>query len=114
MDTFQEDQGEGNRTPDELFLEHFTEEPVRDEIVEGTKSYQEVITTPAIHLQEEWWDMEIVEDSMSSRPSRRGSGMGRSATSTEERRSTNLSDRRSGRIRKKTQLFVLWTNMQDQ
>ena len=43
--------------------------------------------------------------SAKSRPGRRGSGRGRSATSSEESRSTNLSDRRSGRIKKKTQLF---------
>ena len=34
-----------------------------------------------------------------------GSGRGRSATSSGETRSTNSSDRRSGRIKKKTQLF---------
>ena len=105
--SFQEYQGEGNRTPEELFLKHFTAEPVRDEILEDTTSYQEVITTPAIYPQEEWWDLEIVEDSLlsaatlaKSRPSRRGS-----ATSSVETRSTNSSDRRSGQIRKKTQSF---------
>ena len=63
--------------------------------------------TPAIQPQEQWRDLEIVEDSQMSaatsaknRPSRRGSGRGRSATSSEE-----MSDRRSGQIRKKTQLF---------
>ena len=56
--------------------------------------------------------MEIVEDDLVSaassakkRPSRRGFRRGRSATSSEETRSTNSSDRRSGRIRKQTQLF---------
>ena len=43
--------------------------------------------------------------SAKSRPGRRGSGRGRPATSSEETRSTNLSDRRSGLIKKKTQLF---------
>ena len=36
--SFQEDQGEGNRTPEELFLEHFTAEPVRDEVLVINKS----------------------------------------------------------------------------
>ena len=110
--SFQEEQKEGNRTPEELFLEHFTAEPVRDEILEETMSYQKVITTPAIHPQEEWRDSEIVENSlmsaatsMKSRQSRKESGRGRSATSSEETRSTNSSDRRSGRIGKKTQFF---------
>ena len=52
--SFQEDQGEGNRTPEKLFLEIFTAEPVRGEMLKDTTSYQEVITTPAIHSQEEW------------------------------------------------------------
>ena len=43
--SFQEDQREGNRTPEKLFLEHFTAEIVRDKILEDTTSYQEVITT---------------------------------------------------------------------
>ena len=110
--SFQEDQGEGNRTPEELFLYHFVAEPVRDEMVEETMSNLKVIKTPAIHPQKEWGDLEIVEDSLmsvvtsaKSRPSKRGSGRGRSATSSEEMRSTNSSDRRSGQIRKKTQLF---------
>ena len=47
--SFQGDQGEGNRTPEELFLEHFSAEPVRDEILEDTRIYQEVIVTPTIH-----------------------------------------------------------------
>ena len=68
--SFQEDQGEGNRTIEVLFLEHFTAEPVRDEIVEDTTSYQEVIKTPAIHPQEEWRDLEKVED-VSSRVSKK-------------------------------------------
>ena len=34
-------------------LEHFTAEPVRDDVLEKTTSYQEVITTPIIHPQEE-------------------------------------------------------------
>ena len=88
----QEEQREGNRTPEELFLEHFTAEPVRDEVLEETMSDQIVITTPASHPQEEWRHLEIVEDSLMS-----------AATSSEETRSTNSSDRRSGRIRKKTQ-----------
>ena len=68
--------------------------------------------TPAIHLREEWWDLEIVEDSLvsaaasgKSRPSRSGSGRGRSATSSKKTRSTNSSYRRSGLIRNETQLF---------
>ena len=95
-----------------MFLEHFPAEPVRDEILEETMSYQKVITTPTIHLQKELRDLEIVEESLmsaatsaKSRQSRRESGTGSSATSSEETRSTNLSDRRSERIRKKTQLF---------
>ena len=32
--SFQEDQGEGNRTPEELFLEHFTAKPFRNEVLE--------------------------------------------------------------------------------
>ena len=66
--------------------------------------------TPAIHPQEEWRDLEIVEDDLVSatssaqnRPSRRGSRMGRSATSSEETRSTNSIDSRTERIRKQTQ-----------
>ena len=50
--SFQEEQREGNRTPEELFLEHFTAEPVRDEVLEETMSDQIVIMTPASHLQE--------------------------------------------------------------
>ena len=97
--SFLEDQGEGNRTPEELFLEHFTAEPVRDEILENTTSYQEVITTPDIHQQEEWQDLKIVED-VSSRVSKKQARKGGirkkgSATSSEETRSTNLIDRRS-------------------
>ena len=34
----QEEQREENRTPEELFLEHFTAEPVRDETLEETMS----------------------------------------------------------------------------
>ena len=62
--SFQEEHREGNRTPEELFLEHFTAEPVRDEILEDTMSDQKVVTTPASHPQEEWRHLEIVEDSL--------------------------------------------------
>ena len=61
-------------------------------------SYQKVITTPAIPLQEEWQDLEIFEDSLMSAATsakiRIESGRGRSATSSEEKRSTNSIDRR--------------------
>ena len=50
--SFQEEQREGNKTPEELFLEHFTAEPVRDEILKDTMSYQKVLMTPAIQPQE--------------------------------------------------------------
>ena len=43
--------------------------------------------------------------SAENRPSRRGLRMGRSAMSSEETRSTNSSDKKSGRIRKQAQLF---------
>ena len=43
--------------------------------------------------------------SSKNRSGRRGSGRERSVTSSEETKSTILSDRRSGRIQKKTQLF---------
>ena len=105
---FQEDQEKGQKTPEELFLEHFTAEPVRDEVLEETTSDQVVTTTLVRPPQEQWRDLEIVEDdrvSAENGPSRRGSRRGRSATSSEETRSTNSSDRRSGRIRKQTQLF---------
>ena len=95
-----------------MFQEHFTAEPVRDEILEETTSFQEVMTTPAINPQEEWRDLEIVEEDLVSaasstenRPSRRGSRMNRSATSSEETISTNSSDRRSGRIKKQVHRF---------
>ena len=42
--------------------------------------------------------------SAENRTSRRGSRRGKSATSLEETRSTNSSDRRSGRIRKQTHM----------
>ena len=43
--------------------------------------------------------------SAKNRPGRRGSGRGRSATSSEKTRSVNLSDRRSRRVKKKKHLF---------
>ena len=71
-----------------------------------------VMTTPARPQQEKWKGLEIVKDDLVSaalsaknRSSRRGSRRGRSATSSEETRPTNSSNRRSGRIRKQTQLF---------
>ena len=57
-------------------------------------SDQIVITTPASHPQEEWRHLELVEDGLMS-----------AAMSSEEMRSTNLSGRRSGRMRKQTQVF---------
>ena len=50
--SFQEDQEKGQKTPEELFLEHFTAEPVRDEVLEETTSDQVVTTTPARPPQE--------------------------------------------------------------
>ena len=78
--SFQEDQEEGSRTPEKLFLEHLTAEPVRDEVLEETTSQQEVIMKPAIYPQEgflshndshrspeeERWDLEIIEDNLIS------------------------------------------------
>ena len=55
-----------NRTPEELFLEHFTAEPVRDEILEETMSDQIVMTTPASHPEEDWQQLRILEDSLTS------------------------------------------------
>ena len=85
----------GQKTPEELFLEHFTAEPVRDEVLEETTSDQLVTPTPACLLQEKWRDLEIMEDNLISvalstenRPSRRGLRRGRSAMSSEETRST--------------------------
>ena len=49
---FQEDQEKGQKTPEELFLEHFTAEPVRDEVLQETIGDQVVTTTPARPLQE--------------------------------------------------------------
>ena len=90
----QEEQREENKTPEEMFLEHFTAEPVRDEvrdeILEETMSDQIVMTTPASHPQEDWQQLRILEDSLTSAAS--------SASS-----STNSSGRRSGRIRRQTQ-----------
>ena len=50
-------------------------------------------------------DLVSAASSAKNRPSGRGSRRGKSATSSEEKRSTNSSDKRSGRIRKQTQLF---------
>ena len=57
-------------------------------------SDQIVITTPTSHPQEEWQHLEILEDSLTS-----------AASSSEETRSTNSSGRRSGRMRRQTQVF---------
>ena len=50
--SFQEDQEEGSKTPEELFLEHFTAEPVRVKILKEIISSQGVMTmtTPASPL----------------------------------------------------------------
>ena len=53
-----------------------------------------IIKTPATHPQEEWRHLEIIEDGLMS-----------AAMSSEETRSTNSSGRRSGRMRKQTQVF---------
>ena len=86
--SFQEDQEKGQKTPEELLLEHFTAEPGRDEDLEETTSDQVGTTTPARPPQEKLRDLEIVEDDLVSaasssenRPSRGGSRRGRSATS---------------------------------
>ena len=50
--SLQEDQEKGQKTPEELFLEHFTAEPVRDEVLEETTSDQVVTTTSARPPQE--------------------------------------------------------------
>ena len=108
-----EEQREENKTPEELFQEHFTAEPVRDEILEEPISFQGAMNTPTVHPQEEWRDLEIVEEDLVSaassaenKTSRRGSKMNESATSSEEMKSTNSSGRRSGSMRN--------INMQDQ
>ena len=49
---FQEEQEKRQKTPEELFLEHFTAEPVRNEVLEETTSDQAVMTTPARPQQE--------------------------------------------------------------
>ena len=97
IQTSQGEQREENRTPEELFNEHFTAEPVRDEILEEMMSEQVVITTPASHPQEDWQQLRI-EDSMTSAASTASS-------------STNSSGRRSGRIRKQTQGFDMSVKM---
>ena len=56
--SFQEDQEKGQKTPEELFLEHFTAEPVRVEVLEETTSDQVVTTTPAGPPQEKWRNLE--------------------------------------------------------
>ena len=70
------------------------------------------MNTPTVHPQEEWRDLEIVEEDLVSaassaenKTSRRGSKMNESAMSSEETKSTNSSGRRSGRMRKQTQVF---------
>ena len=75
-----EEQREENKTPEELFQEHFTAEPVRDEILEEPISFQGAMNLPTVHPQEEWRDLEIVEEDLVSaassaenKPSRRGS-----------------------------------------
>ena len=62
-----EKQREESKTPEELFVEHF-EEPVevRDEILEEDISDQVVITTPASRPQEDWQQLRILEDSLTS------------------------------------------------
>ena len=57
-------------------------------------SDQIVIRTPANHPQEEWQHLEMVEDGLMS-----------AATSFEETRSMNSIGKRSGRMRKQTQVF---------
>ena len=66
----QGEQREENKTSEELFLEHFTAEPLRDEVIdeilEETMRDQIVMTTPASHLQEDWQQLRILEDSLTS------------------------------------------------